>query len=130
MSVKFTGTFSNVIVNIIRMTSVGFFCGSHATSANILTGSNSVDLDLNLMNVGVECALCPSVGMADVVAAHATLTANNANSTHNNTSKENCFKSITQNATEMQLKKGSYPKKLKKFLFFGLYVVKILAIIF
>ena len=47
------------------------------------------------MNVGVERALCSSVGVADVVAANSTFAANDANSTHNNTSEINCLENIT-----------------------------------
>ena len=84
------------IINDVKPKLVSLFASSHTTGTYIFSGSNSVNFYLNFMNVGVECALCSSVGVANVVSAGTSLATNNAYSTHNNTSEIICLQNITQ----------------------------------
>ena len=85
--------------------------------ANIFGGFYTVYFDLNFMNVSVESTFGSSVRMAYIVAAHSALTAYNANSTHNYTSKNQLPKEYTINRHKYATKKRG---KNKKIIFFCL----------
>ena len=72
------------------------------------------------MNVSVESTFGSSVRMAYIVAAHSALTAYNANSTHNYTSKNQLPKEYTINRHKYATKKRG---KNKKIIFFCLAIV-------